>query len=86
MGGSLPMDDWSELASYLTVRTYQHGRRRAEEMGQVAATLREVGVEPLVASACEQRLLWMADLDLAAGGGPVPQGYADVMTKVEEAT
>jgi 3-hydroxyisobutyrate dehydrogenase-like beta-hydroxyacid dehydrogenase len=86
MNGSLPMNDWSELASYLTTRTYLHSRRRAEELGQVAATLREAGVEPMVAAGCERRLLWMADLEFDRSGTPKPQGYADVITRVEEAT
>jgi 3-hydroxyisobutyrate dehydrogenase-like beta-hydroxyacid dehydrogenase len=87
MNGSLPMHDWSELASYLTTRTYLHGRRRAEEMGQVAATLREVGVDPIVATACERRLLWLADLELGSGtDAPEPQRYTDVITLVEEAS
>jgi 3-hydroxyisobutyrate dehydrogenase-like beta-hydroxyacid dehydrogenase len=83
MNGSLPMGDWEELASYLTTRTYLHGRRRAEELGQVAATLRDVGVDPVVTSACEQRLLWLADLALPQGEQP-PDGYADVITRVRE--
>lgn len=85
MGGSLPLHDWSQLASYLTTRTYLHGRRRAEEMGQVVATLREVDVDPIVATACERRLLWLADLQLGGTDEPAPQGYADVINRVLEA-
>ena len=83
MNGTLPMHDWNELASYLTTRTYAHTRRRAQELGQVVSTLREAGVEPLVASGAEQRLTWMADLELPHDGSD-PQDYAGVIDRILE--
>lgn len=63
--GSLPSHDWEELASYLLVRTVGHAERRGHELEEVAAMLRTVGVEPLLADAGAQRLLRIAQLDLA---------------------
>ena len=40
--------DWSKLIPYNLERMAQHGERRAAEMEEVAATLRELGVEPLM--------------------------------------
>jgi 3-hydroxyisobutyrate dehydrogenase-like beta-hydroxyacid dehydrogenase len=64
MNGTLPTDDWRELASYLLGRTVVHGARRAEELRQVARTLGDLGVEPLLADAGARRLQWFADLGL----------------------
>jgi 3-hydroxyisobutyrate dehydrogenase-like beta-hydroxyacid dehydrogenase len=66
MNGTLPTDDWRELASYLLGRTVLHGARRAEELRQVARTLDDIGVEPLLADAGARRLQWFADLGLDA--------------------
>jgi 3-hydroxyisobutyrate dehydrogenase-like beta-hydroxyacid dehydrogenase len=66
MNGTLPTDDWRELASYLLGRTVVHGARRAEELRQVARTLDEIGLEPLLADAGARRLQWFADLGLPA--------------------
>lgn len=40
---------------YLIGRIAEHGRRRAAEMREVAATLREAGMEPLMATATAER-------------------------------
>jgi 3-hydroxyisobutyrate dehydrogenase-like beta-hydroxyacid dehydrogenase len=64
MNGTLPTDDWRTLAAYLLERTVQHGARRAEELRQVADTLQEAGVTPLMAQSGAQRLQWFVDLEL----------------------
>lgn len=81
MHGSLPLDDWSTLASYLLGRTALHGKRRAEELRQVAGTLRESGIEPLLADACAERLQWAVDAGLTADrfGGTAPADYHEVL-------
>lgn len=84
MNGSMPFHDWNEFASYITKRTYLHGRRRAEELGQVASTLREAGIEPMVVLGCEERLLWAADLELNEPGRDVPKNYAEFLDRIEE--
>ncbi len=47
--------DWSKIVPYNLERMAVHGERRAAEMEEVAATLRELGVEPLMASATVKR-------------------------------
>lgn len=81
MSGSLPLDDWSTLASYLLGRTALHGRRRAEELRQVAGTLRESGIEPLLADAGAERLQWAVDAGLTGDrfAGTAPADYHEVL-------
>ena len=43
--------DWSEIVPYNLERMARHGERRAAEMEEVAETLRELGVEPLMTKA-----------------------------------
>jgi hypothetical protein len=46
-------------------RSVQHGIRRAEEMREVAKTVAEAGLEPLMSSACAQRQQWAAQFTAA---------------------
>jgi 3-hydroxyisobutyrate dehydrogenase-like beta-hydroxyacid dehydrogenase len=57
-----PGMDWQKEADYLVSRVVQHGRRRAAEMREVARTVEEVGMQPLLAAPTAQRQDWMADL------------------------
>lgn len=66
MNGTLPTEDWPRLAAYLLERTVAHGERRAEELRQVARTLEDAGVEPLLAEAGARRLQWFVDLGVTA--------------------
>ena len=59
---TFPGIDWSEQASYFFERVIAHGRRRAEEMREAAATVREAGIEPWSASGTAERQAWVADL------------------------
>jgi 3-hydroxyisobutyrate dehydrogenase-like beta-hydroxyacid dehydrogenase len=47
--------DWATVVPYNLERMASHGERRAAEMEEVADTLRELGVEPLMATATVQR-------------------------------
>ncbi len=47
--------DWTKIVSYNLERMANHGERRAAEMEEVADTLRELGVEPLMTSATVKR-------------------------------
>ena len=58
----LPVGDWEKLARYMISRSLEHGMRRAEEMREVAATVREAGIEPLMSSAAAERQDWAAAL------------------------
>ena len=50
-----PTLDWNKVIEYNIERMASHGVRRADEMDQVAATLRELGIDPLMASATSTR-------------------------------
>ena len=56
----LPVGDWEKLACYMISRALEHGGRRAEEMREAAQTVREAGIEPLMASATAGREQWAA--------------------------
>lgn len=79
---TFPGLDWDEVGSYMFSRTALHGKRRAEEMREVAVTVREIGLEPLLASAIAERQAWMAKQKDAAGLSAVAKdsnwrAYAD---------
>ncbi len=53
---TFPQLGWQEsLPDYLVSRVAEHGRRRAAEMREVARTLEDVGIEPLMALATAAR-------------------------------
>lgn len=52
---SFPALDWHRTIEYNLERMASHGARRAAEMEEVADTLRELGVEPLMALATAER-------------------------------
>jgi 3-hydroxyisobutyrate dehydrogenase-like beta-hydroxyacid dehydrogenase len=47
--------DWAKVIPYNLERMANHGERRAAEMEEVVKTLRELGVEPLMAAATVKR-------------------------------
>ena len=57
----VPAADWPELAHYMISRSLQHGRRRAEEMREVARTVHDAGVEPWMSQACVERQAWASN-------------------------
>jgi 3-hydroxyisobutyrate dehydrogenase-like beta-hydroxyacid dehydrogenase len=61
----LPVGDWDRLAGYMISRSLEHGRRRAEEMREVAETVAEAGVTPLMTQACVERQEWAARYRMA---------------------
>lgn len=50
-----PGPDWKTLSRYMISRALEHGGRRAEEMREVAKTVAEAGLSPLMSSACAER-------------------------------
>jgi 3-hydroxyisobutyrate dehydrogenase-like beta-hydroxyacid dehydrogenase len=58
LADTLPHEDWPGLARYVIGRALLHGRRRAEEMREVATTVREAGVEPVLSRAIAERQDW----------------------------
>jgi 3-hydroxyisobutyrate dehydrogenase-like beta-hydroxyacid dehydrogenase len=59
---------WDQaLPDYLISRVAEHGRRRAAEMREVAHTLRDVGISPLMAAATAERQDFLIDEMTAHG-------------------
>jgi 3-hydroxyisobutyrate dehydrogenase-like beta-hydroxyacid dehydrogenase len=69
----LPIGDWPKLAEYMISRSQIHGARRAEELREVAVTIAESGIEPLMSRAAARRQEWAARLPRpeAPGLGPM---------------
>jgi 3-hydroxyisobutyrate dehydrogenase-like beta-hydroxyacid dehydrogenase len=59
---TFPAIDWEKQGAYFFQRVIEHGRRRAEEVREVAETVREVGLTPWSASGTAERQAWIADL------------------------
>lgn len=60
-------DDWEGFAKYMISRSLEHGTRRAEEMREVANTVGDAGIEPLMSSACALRQDWAASFAVTPG-------------------
>jgi 3-hydroxyisobutyrate dehydrogenase-like beta-hydroxyacid dehydrogenase len=59
---TFPGIDWEKQGAYFFQRVIEHGRRRSEEVREVAETVREIGLEPLSAEGTAERQAWVADL------------------------
>ena len=59
---TFPGIDWEKQGAYLFQRVIEHGRRRSEEVREVAVTVREAGLEPWSAAGTAERQAWVADL------------------------
>jgi 3-hydroxyisobutyrate dehydrogenase len=70
LGDLLPNPDWEKHARYMISRSLLHGKRRAEEMREVARTVEEAGVQPWMsrAAALRQDWAWARAQDMAPGG------------------
>jgi len=62
---TFPSLDWERLSGYMIERVVSHGRRRAAEMREVAATVRGIGMQPLMAEATAASQQWVADLGVS---------------------
>ncbi len=62
MQNNYPGLDWSKIVPYNLERMASHGERRAAEMEEVAETLRELGVEPLMTTATVKRQREMGEI------------------------
>jgi 3-hydroxyisobutyrate dehydrogenase-like beta-hydroxyacid dehydrogenase len=63
---TFPGIDWEKQGAYFFQRVIEHGRRRAEEVREVAETVREAGLTPWSAQGTAERQAFIADL---ADGG-----------------
>lgn len=59
---TFPGIDWEKQAAYFFQRVIEHGRRRSEEVREVAQTVREAGLEPWSAAGTAERQAWVAEL------------------------
>ena len=57
-----PGIDWEKQGAYFFQRVIEHGRRRSEEMREVARTVDEAGLQPWSAAGTAERQAWVADL------------------------
>jgi len=74
---TFPGIDWERQAAYFFQRVIEHGRRRSEEMFEVAQTVRETGLTPHSAQGPLERQAWMADCANAGVFGPrAAEGFA----------
>jgi len=83
---TFPGLDWEKNGDYFFQRVVAHGKRRAEEMREAAATVREGGLEPFMASAIADRHAWLAALTAAGVFADLPpdaswREFADQIAK-----
>jgi 3-hydroxyisobutyrate dehydrogenase-like beta-hydroxyacid dehydrogenase len=74
---TFPGIDWEKQAAYFFQRVIEHGRRRSEEVREVAVTVREAGLEPFSAAGTAERQAHIADLaDAGVFGTRGEPGFA----------
>jgi 3-hydroxyisobutyrate dehydrogenase-like beta-hydroxyacid dehydrogenase len=56
ISGTFPGLDWRETATYYLGRTQQHGARRVTEMKEAAATVRGLGLDPVMSRAIAETI------------------------------
>jgi 3-hydroxyisobutyrate dehydrogenase-like beta-hydroxyacid dehydrogenase len=79
--------DWAKLAEYNIERMASHGIRRAAEMREVADTLRELGVKPLMTAGTIERQQQLGEI----GRQPqvkdaVAKGRAEMIAAIDNAS
>jgi 3-hydroxyisobutyrate dehydrogenase-like beta-hydroxyacid dehydrogenase len=72
---TFPGIDWEKQGAYFFQRVIEHGRRRSEEVREVAETVREIGLTPWSAQGTAERQAYIADL--ADEGVFGPKGTAE---------
>jgi 3-hydroxyisobutyrate dehydrogenase-like beta-hydroxyacid dehydrogenase len=74
---TFPGLDWEKQGAYFFQRVIEHGRRRSEEVREVAETVREIGLTPWSAQGTAERQAWVADLaDQGLFGTKGTEGFA----------
>lgn len=76
-----PAADWRKLAHYMISRSLLHGKRRSEEMREVAETVQNAGIAPLMSSACAERQDWAAGFRSAAGADSLETMLDEILRK-----
>lgn len=81
---TLPGIDWRALAAYNLERTVVHGKRRAAEMHESAATVAELGLDPFVTQGIARRIEWAHErLKGTSWPGGKPTTYQEVLEVLE---
>ncbi len=74
---TFPGIHWEKQGAYFFQRVIEHGRRRSEEVREVAQTVREAGLAPHSAAGTAERQAWVADLaDAGVFGQRGDSGFA----------
>jgi 3-hydroxyisobutyrate dehydrogenase-like beta-hydroxyacid dehydrogenase len=74
---TFPGINWEKQSAYFFQRVIEHGRRRSEEVREVAETVREIGLTPWSAQGTAERQAWVADLaDQGLFGQRGAEGFA----------
>jgi 3-hydroxyisobutyrate dehydrogenase-like beta-hydroxyacid dehydrogenase len=74
---TFPGIDWEKQGAYFFQRVIEHGRRRSEEVREVAETVREAGLQPHSAAGTAERQAHIADLaDAGVFGTKGTSGFA----------
>ena len=74
---TFPGIDWEKQSAYFFQRVIEHGRRRSEEVREVAETVREIGLTPWSSEGTAERQAWIADLaDAGVFGAKGSTGFA----------
>jgi len=83
---TFPTLDWAKIANYNLERMANHGIRRAAEMREVAKTLEDMGVEPLMTRGTIERQQRTGDAKLKeAFGGKVPEDRHAILEALRKA-
>jgi 3-hydroxyisobutyrate dehydrogenase-like beta-hydroxyacid dehydrogenase len=78
LAGTFPSMGWDkDLPNYLISRVAEHGRRRAAEMREVAATLTDGGIEPRMSANTAKLHDWFVDALAECGAGWKADGAFD---------
>jgi len=86
MKNNYPGLDWTKVVSYNLERMASHGERRAAEMEEVADTLRELGVEPLMTAATVKRQREMGQIGKQQSvRASLPKGRAEILSAISAA-
>ena len=80
-----PGMDWKALANQLVGRTAEHGARRADEMKEVAITLRAMGIDPYMADAAAKRIASCGGAMKGHFNDGPPASYQQAMDIVRQA-
>lgn len=83
---TFPTLDWAKMADYNLERMASHGIRRAAEMREVAQTLEDMGVEPLMTRGTIERQQRTGEAKLKdAFGGKVPEDRGRILQALRKA-